>query len=168
MIEWASQPDIGAVGAKLLYPSMRVQHAGLVLGLFGVVAHNDLGADYDDPGYLGRLSCTREVSAVTGACLAVARPKFEAVSGFDETSFPIDLNDIDLCLRLAAYGWKSVLASDALLVHHESASRGRTRNPEITYRHELAQFRRRWKYVLHDDPYFHPALSLSSFHLRLG
>jgi GT2 family glycosyltransferase len=95
------------------------------------------------------------------------KAKFDAVGGFDEESYPVDLNDIDLCLRLSERGWKTICATDAVLVHCESASRGRTKEPEIVYQHEQAAFRKRWKSRLTDDPYFHPALSLSASGPRL-
>lgn len=160
LIKWADQPNVGAVGAKLLYPSRRLQHGGVVLGVHGVAGHVDLGAAQEESGYLGRLVNPREVSAVTGACLAVAKAKFDSVAGFDADRFPVELNDIDLCLRLTERGWKTVFAPDALMGHRESATRGRAKRPEATYRHELTNFRLLWQARFHDDPYFHPALSL--------
>jgi GT2 family glycosyltransferase len=165
--EWAMRPDCGAVGAKLLYPKGRVQHAGLVLGLGGYAAHVESGARFDDPGYLYGLQATREVSAVTGACLAVEKSKFHAVGGFDEQCFPVELGDVDLCLRLESRGWKCVFAADVLLMHRESASRGRVRHREQRYAMEHRHFRERWGSRLWDDPFFHAALSLDSLHVKL-
>jgi len=167
LICWATRPDVGAVGAKLLYPSGRLQHGGIVLGLGGFAAHIESEAPGDHPGYLGRLEVPHEVSAVTGACLAVEKAKFDAVGGFDAASFPIELGDVDLCLRLRARGWHTILASEVSLIHHESATRGRADDGEARYAHEHRQFRRRWQACIADDPYFHPALSLTSLRTML-
>ncbi|WP_422035498.1 glycosyltransferase family 2 protein [Reyranella sp.] len=158
---WALQPEIGAVGAKLIYASGRLQHAGLVLGLGGYAAHIDIGTPSEYPGYLDRFTVPREVSAVTGACLAVEKSKFQAIGGFDADRFPVELGDVDLCLRLAERGWKSVITPDALLMHRESATRGRS-DVARRYAAERRHFRERWMDSIRDDPFFHPALSLTA------
>lgn len=165
LVRWAVQPDIGAVGPKLVYGSGRVQHAGLVLSLGGYAAHIDAGAAPADEGYLGRLAAPHEVSAVTGACLAVEKEKFDAVGGFDAKKYPIELGDVDLCLRLAERGWKSVFTPEAVLIHRESASRGKTAAKRYAW--ERRHFQSDWKDVLADDPYFHPALSLAALRTSL-
>ena len=165
--EWAMRAECGAVGAKLLYPSGRVQHAGLVLGLGGYAAHLESGAPNDDPGHLGMLRATREVAAVTGACLAVEKYKFDAVGGFDERHFPVELGDVDLCLRLQSRGWKSIVVANALLTHRELASRGRSKDRQRRYAAEHRHFRERWGSRLLDDRYFHPAFALNSLRIRL-
>jgi GT2 family glycosyltransferase len=167
LADWALRPECGAIGAKLHYPSGRVQHGGLVVGLGGYAAHIESGARSADPGYLDRLDVTHEVSAVTGACLAVEKAKFAAVNGFDAESFPVELGDVDLCLRLEALGWKTMFAADAMLIHRESATRGRARDREIRYAREHRLFAKRWQSRIHDDPFFHPALSLNSLRTRL-
>ncbi len=168
LLSWASRPDIGAVGAKLLYPSGGLQHGGVVVGLAGSTAHVDRGAGKDDPGYLQRLGSTHEVSAVTGACLAVERAKFNAVGGFDAQNLPVELNDIDMCLRLEERGWRTIFTPQSVLIHHESASRGTSTAHSQKYERERAVFRDRWSGRLRDDPYFHPALSLVSIRTALG
>jgi GT2 family glycosyltransferase len=168
LLYWASRDDVGAVGSKLLYPNGKVQHAGVILGVDGRAGHFERMLDARDPGYFGRLCAPHEVSAVTGACLAVQKRKFEAVGGFDAENLPVELNDIDLCLRLAGRGWKCICACESILAHHESMSRGKTSRPNQRYAKEIQFFRSKWMHKLRDDPYFHPALSLDSLDATLG
>ena len=168
MLQFAATADVGAVGAKLYYPDGRLQHGGVVLGLDGFAGHVQRAAAADDPGYLGMLAWPREVAAVTGACLAVEARKFFEVGGFDEARLPIEYNDIDLCLRLAERGYKSVFEPRAQLMHRESASRGGNPRLDSRYAAEHGYFRERWAHRLRDDPYFHPALSLDALEIALG
>jgi len=168
MLQFAAAPDVGAVGAKLFFPDGRLQHGGVVLGLDGFAGHVQRAAGADDPGYLGMLAWPREVAAVTGACLAVEARKFFEIGGFDEDRLPIEYNDIDLCLRLAERGYKSVFEPRARLMHRESASRGANPRLDSRYAAEHGYFRERWAHRLRDDPYFHPALSLDALEIALG
>ena len=168
MLEFAAGPQVGAVGAKLLYPNGRLQHGGVVLGLDGFAGHVQRAVGADDPGYLGALAWPREVAAVTGACLAVEARKFFEVGGFDEVRLPIEYNDIDLCLRLSEAGYVNVFEPRARLTHRESASRGANRWLDTRYAGEHSYFRERWAQRLRDDPYFHPALSLDALEIALG
>jgi GT2 family glycosyltransferase len=117
------QADVGAVGARLLYPDHRVQHCGVVIGLGGAAGHLLVGLDEAAPGYLDLAVTTRECSGVTGACMATRRDTFEKLGGFDE-SLGIDLNDIDYCLRLQRAGLRVLYEPGAELIHYESPSRG--------------------------------------------
>jgi GT2 family glycosyltransferase len=168
LLAWAGRSDVGAVGSTLLFPSGRLQHAGVVLGLNGLAGHIDYGDAPDNPGYLQRRRAAHEVSAVTAACLAVDRTRFEAVGGFDAENLPVELSDIDICLRLSDRGWRTILAPDSVLVHHESASRGNSTAQMDRYRDERDFFTHRWQSRLRDDPCFHPALSLTSLRAALG
>ena len=168
MLAFAADPQVGAVGAKLLYPNGRLQHGGVVLGLDGFAGHVQRAVGADDPGYLGALAWPREVAAVTGACLAVEARKFFEIGGFDEARLPIEYNDIDLCLRLSEAGYVNVFEPRARLMHRESASRGSNRWLDSRYANEHGYFRERWARRLRDDPYFHPALSLDALEIALG
>ncbi|MHC4628444.1 MAG: glycosyltransferase family 2 protein, partial [Planctomycetota bacterium] len=123
LVVQAMRPDIGAVGALLLYPNGCIQHAGAFLvGHGGGTVHFFHGLDPEQGVYLDLHRLSREVSANTGACLMVHRARFNEVDGFDE-DLAIVGNDVDLCLRLAERGYRSIWTPYSKLVHHESASR---------------------------------------------
>ena len=165
----ATEPGVGAVGAKLTYPDGRLQHVGVLLGMGGSAGHFGAPAPGDDCGWAGRNLAVHEVSAVTGACLAVAREKFEGVGGFDAEHLPIELSDIDLCLKLNARGWQTIVDPAVHILHEESASRGgATLRRLAVHNAERAIFLARWRHVLRDDPFFHPGLSLYSWREALG
>ncbi|MGX7703572.1 glycosyltransferase family 2 protein [Methylobacterium sp. Gmos1] len=156
MAEEALRPEVGAVGAKLLDVRERIQHGGIVLGTGGLVTHAHRHFPGTAPGYLASLRATHRVSAVTAACLAVEAEKFRAVGGFDAEAFAVDFNDVDLCLRLEAAGYRTMMVPGAVLYHHEAASR--RWNPEAKNRHEaeVAALRARWGARLDADPWYHP------------
>ena len=168
MLVYARRPEIGAVGARLLYPDRRLQHGGVVLGIDGRAGHSERLVGEHSDGYFGWLNAAHETGAVTGACLAVQRTKFLAVGGFDAVNLPVDLNDIDFCLRLGERGWVTVIAAHVVLLHHESASRRKAGVPDVLYASERAYFRARWMPVLRTSPGFHPALSLDGVDVALG
>ena len=160
LAERAIDPQVGAVGCKLLYPDGRIQHAGVVLGIGEGAGHFDAGRRDGEPGWLGRNLIPHEASAVTGACLAVERAKFAAAGGFD-TRLPVEYNDIDLCLRLDELGFAALWTPFARVIHFESASRGKATFRRLDkHAAERAYFRQRWADRLRDDPFFHPGLSL--------
>lgn len=161
MARQAMRPEVGAVGAQLLYPDGRIQHAGVVLGICGGAAHAHRLLDPEEEGYFRRHALPQFTSAVTAACLVVKRKSFEAVGGLDETKFAVAFNDVDLCLRLNAAGWQSFYEPRAMLVHHESVSRGLDRDPVGAARlaGELAALRARWHTDTDVDPYHHPQLN---------
>ncbi len=111
---------VGAVGAKLLYPSGAIQHAGIATWLIDGAGHP--GRNLFASDHWPWLDYPREVTAVTGACLAVRRTDFERLGGFDPI-FPVNYNDVDLCLRLRQEGFSILLEADALLRHDESQTR---------------------------------------------
>jgi GT2 family glycosyltransferase len=169
MVSLVLDPSVGAVGAKLLYPDGTLQHGGIVLGVGGVAGHSHLGLPGDEPGYFARMVLTQEVSAVTGACLAVRTEAFAEVGGFDAEHLAVAFNDVDLCLRLRAAGYRNVWTPHARLVHHESKSRGPEDTPEKRARFEAETrvMQARWEPQLRADPYYNPNLSRTSAHFRL-
>lgn len=163
LVAQALRPDIGAAGARLVYPDGSVQHAGVVLGLCGVSGHVLAGLPGDRPGYLGMAVLTRDVSAVTGACMATRRDVFDRLEGFDE-SLGLDFNDIDYCLRARRRGLRIVYEPAAELVHHESPSRGTSGSVE-----NAVAFVGRWGDVIGDgDPFLNRNLTRADFSAALA
>ena len=161
MVLQATRPEIGAVGARLLYPDGTIQHAGVFVGIGGAAGHAHRLQPAEDPGYFNRSRLPQRVSAVTAACLVVAREKFLAVGGFDEEDFPIAFNDVDLCLKLNARGWESFYEPRATLIHHESKSRGSDfdKANRVRFAGELRALKHKWRTEGARDPYHHPHLS---------
>jgi O-antigen biosynthesis protein len=164
MVGLALQPGVGAVGAKLLYPNNTVQHAGTVAGLFGVAAHGYLREAREADGYLLQLQTTREVAAVTAACMVVRRELFLDVGGLDEIELPVAFNDVDFCFKLLRAGYRNLWTPYAELYHRESASRGTDERGAGRRRflREEAVMRQRWGPLIARDPYYSPNLSLDA------
>ena len=164
MMRYAMRPEVGAVGAKLLYADRSIQHAGVVVGIGDAAGHAHRYLPEGDAGYFGLPNVTHYVTAVTGACLLVDRTKFEAVGGLDAHSFAVAYNDVDLCLKLEQAGWRNVYVPHAVLIHHESKSRGKDHAPDQIdrYRGELRRFQERWNVANYRDPLLNPNLDRSN------
>ncbi|HXZ82355.1 MAG TPA: glycosyltransferase family 2 protein [Acidimicrobiales bacterium] len=154
LVGHALRPQVGAVGARLLYPDGSLQHGGVVFGLGGLAGHVLRGLPGDRPGYQAMAVQTRNCSAVTGACMMTRRKVFESVGGFDE-SLSVAFNDVDYCLKLREAGYLVVYTPLTELVHHESRSRGHTEDSAAQRR-----IRERFGAALEvGDPYYNPLLS---------
>jgi O-antigen biosynthesis protein len=151
LIALVERPDVAIAGAKLVYPSGAIQHAGIALGIGEGTGHIGRGKFASD---LWRwLELRRNVSAVTGACLAIRRDVFAQLNGFD-TEFPVNYNDTDLCLRARAAGYDVIFEPSATLRHDECATRA-----SGTRVAEREQFSQRWGELLErPDPFFTPFL----------
>ena len=170
MVALALRKDVGAVGAKLLYPNGKIQHAGVFVGARGTAGHCWHGYPGKTIGYFANAVLTRAVSAVTAACLVVEKSKFTEVGGFDEENLPVAYNDVDFCLRLMEKGYRNVWTPFAKLIHHESVSRGKedTIAKQLRSKREVAYFRKRWHDITNNDPYYNPNLTLEFSDFRLA
>jgi GT2 family glycosyltransferase len=163
MLEHSQRPEVGVVGAKLLYPDHRIQHAGVIIGMGGVAGHAHLFLAGDHPGYFARAQLMQDLSAITFACAMTRREVFDSVGGLNEHDLTIAFNDIDYCLRVREAGYRIVYTPLAALVHHESKSRGFEDNPEKQARfgREVAYMQQRHHAILQSgDPAFNPNLRL--------
>ena len=158
MITAATEEGVGAVGAQLLFPSGRIQHAGVAIGIGGAAGHVQKSVDPNDRRFWAWHRVTREVSAVTAAAMVVRRSTFLKLGGFDEEAFPVAFNDVDLCLRLKASGLRNLYVAEARLLHREFESRGDDRAPARAkgYAAELKQLQERWHTKDFVDPHFSP------------
>ncbi len=155
LLYYAEQPEVGAVGALLIYEDRTVQHAGVALGMRGTADHTMRGFPIGVDGYAGSLACAREVSAVTAACLMIRKSLFHEIGGFNEHFFTA-YQDVDLCLRLRERGLRLICTPRALVVHHESVSR-RNYYDMIDRTLLLDQ----WESMIErGDPYYNPNLNL--------
>jgi GT2 family glycosyltransferase len=153
LVRWAQRPDIGIVGAKLLYPDRTIQHAGVVFGL-GLVGHIFARADARSSGLFGSADSCRNYLAVTGACQMMRRDVFERIGRCDE-GFYLSFSDIALCMEARKAGFRVVYTPHACLIHHESYTRQRHDRPE--------DLERLCRYLVDErfdeDPFFHPELN---------
>jgi GT2 family glycosyltransferase len=164
MLGQARRPAIGAVGALLLYADGTVQHAGVTLGgVLGLAGHAYRGFAPGAPDAPEALRYDTNYLAVTGACLMASRAKIEQVGGLDE-AFAVAFNDVDLCLKLHAAGYRNVVVPQARLFHYESKSRGSddTRAKQARAFEESEMLRTRWPALALRDPYYNPNLTLAA------
>ncbi|MCJ2013862.1 glycosyltransferase family 2 protein [Methylobacterium sp. J-076] len=162
LVGYAQVPHVGAVGARLHYPSGQIQHCGLV-NLDHGPGHAFYGLEAGPPRYYGRDTLEYDWIAVTGACLAIERSKFEAIGGFD-VDLPIAYNDVDLCFRLVEAGLYNVVCQSVEMIHHESATRGNDDSParRARLRDEARRLYARHPRFLGHDPFFSPNLHPNS------
>ena len=170
MVSFAVQPEVGAVGCRLLYPDNTVQHAGVFLGLGGFAGHAYKHFPADHPGQYGRAKLIQCLTAVTGACMMLRKEIYDEMGGMDEENFAVAYNDIDLCLRIRAAGYLITFTPFAELYHHESASRGYedTLPKIVRFDKEKAALAARWGDKISIDPYYNPNLTLDREDLSLA
>lgn len=170
MMGYLQRPDAGVVGAKLYFADHLVQHAGILVGVRGALAHANQDFSAEREGYLARAVRPGNFSAVTGACQMVRRDVFEQVGGYDE-EFAVGFNDADFCLRVWEAGYRTIYTPYAELYHYEFTSRGREEANEEKLRRwkrEQSLFIQRWpEYFLTGDPWLGPNLSDESEYFSL-
>ena len=171
MMEYAQQPEVGAVGAKLLYPDNSLQHAGVIVGIGGAADHAHKHLPDLAEGYFYRANTVQDLSACTAACLLLPTHIYKEAGGMDPEKFPVAFNDVDLCLTIQSMGYRTIYTPHSALYHHESISRGtdRTKAQRERASREIRAFRQKWRTFLDNgDPYYHPRLSLRSGHFELA
>jgi O-antigen biosynthesis protein len=154
IVLWTGLEDVGIVGAKLLNPDGRIQHAGVILGMTGFAGHVFGGAPEGYFSIFGLSEWYRDFNAVTAACMALRREVFDELGGFDE-SFILCGNDVEICLRAISQGYRVVYNPFIRLKHLEGATRSGDiplQDFHISYNHYLPLLE-------NGDPYFNPNLS---------
>ena len=168
MMFHATQKGVGIVGSLLLFPKSRlyptvIQHGGVTVGTAGPAIHSFSYSHYDKHSYQDLDKVSRNVSAVTAACMMVRKNIFEEIGGFDE-KFVLVFGDTDLCLRIKEKGYQIVYCPHARLYHSESATRG-TRHPQ----EDEIQFLNRWEdYIISGDEFYNPNLTHINRNFRIS
>lgn len=163
------RPEVGGVGAKLIYPDNTIQHAGCVVGMGGIAGHMFVDMPADRTGYLHKASLLQDMSAVTAACLMMKKEVFEEAGGFTE-ELAVAFNDVDLCLKVRKNNHLIVYDPYAKLYHMESKTRGAEDSKEKVRRFqtEIEYMRCHWLDILKNgDPYYNKNLSLTKWNYSL-
>ncbi|MBU3926494.1 MAG: glycosyltransferase, partial [Bacteroidetes bacterium] len=161
MLEHSQREEVGCVGAKLLYPDGKIQHVGVVIGLYGGAEHIYKWHESRDIGYMGHAVSIRNCSAVTAACMMVKKSVFNEVDGFDER-YKVGFGDTDFCLRIQEKGYLNVYTPYAELYHHESATRGQSLESD-PHLEDTRRLMKRWQKIIQEgDPFYNPNLPLSN------
>lgn len=171
LLGYAQNKEIGAVGARLYYPDKSIQHAGIAYGIAGKAGNLLVGLPYGTHDPFGREAATRNVAAVTGACLFCRREIYDEVGFMDETLFKVAFNDVDFCLKILEKGYRVVYNPYIELIHYESKTRGYEDTPEkkARFEEETQNFQTKWNHLLaKGDPYYNPNLSREDGNFRIG
>ncbi|RAT20099.1 glycosyltransferase [Lonsdalea populi] len=166
MLNHALRPEVGIVGAKLIYPDGRIQHGGVILGLRGPAEHPFSGDPMDAPGYMQRLKVDQNYSVVTAACLMIRKSVYQQVDGLDEEAFTVSYNDADLCLKVREAGYLTVWTPFATVMHEGSVSQTKvdTAAQEAKrkrFQSEQMAMYEKWLPVIARDPAYNINLSLN-------
>ncbi len=169
MLGVCQRPEVGGVGAKLIYPDNTIQHAGCVIGMGGIAGHMFVDMPADRTGYLHKASLLQDMSAVTAACLLMKKEVFEQAGGFTE-ELAVAFNDVDLCLKVRKNGYLIVYDPYVKLYHMESKTRGAEDSKEKVRRFqtEIEYMRCHWIDILKNgDPCYNKNLSLTKWNYSL-
>src|SRR5690606_13864318 len=165
LMNHGQRPEVGIVGAKLLYPDGKIQHAGVILGLRGPADHPFIGREGGDPGYMQRMQVDQNLSVVTAACLLIRKSIYEQVGGLDEEAFKVSYNDVDLCLKVQQAGYLTVWTPHSVVMHVGSVSQtnvdpAKAEAKRQRFMAEQDAMYEKWLPVIARDPAYNPNLSL--------
>lgn len=159
LAENALRDDIGVVGGLLLFEDKTIQHAGVVVGMNGWADHVYAGMPqiHAANNFVSPM-VNRNVLAVTGACMAIAKKTIDKIGLFDET-FIVCGSDVEICLRAYESGLNVLYNSRVKLYHYESKSRDTSKIPQIDFIRSEETYR---KYVQNGDPFYNKNLDINS------
>lgn len=163
MLMHSQREEIGCVGAKLYYPDKRIQHAGVIIGLYGCAGYSHKYYNYNSNGYSFRLVSIQNMSAVTAACLMIKTKIYKELNGLDEINLEVAFNDVDFCLRVQENGYRNIFTPYCEAYHYESISRGKENTPikMNRFKKEIEYIKKRYSKILEKgDPFYNPNLTL--------
>lgn len=164
-IGYTQNKEIGIVGAKLYYEDKSLQHAGIIIGISGIAGNALVNLPYGKHAYFGREAATRNVSAVTGACLFSRKEIYKEVGYMDEENFKVAFNDVDFCLKVLQKGYQIVYNPYIELIHYESKTRGYeySKKQQERFENESNSFKEIWKdFIQKGDPYYNKNFTLKT------
>lgn len=170
LLAHAKRADIGIVGAKLVFSDDTIQHAGMAIGPFDAAGNLGVNLPGSYPGYMKRMVCASNVSAVTSSCQMVDRAVFQEVGGYDER-FQVGYYDVDFCLKVLGAGYHIACNPDVMLYHYENATQGHllTREQRLRLERERAYLHYRWpQWFVDGDPYLSACLDQTSLYFQLS
>ena len=157
---YALREDVGCVGIKLLYPDDTIQHAGIIVGIYGSAGYSHKNFKRYDSGHDNRLNHSQNISAVTGAFLAVKKDVWLRLNGLDDINFPVNYNDVDFCLRANQIGLKNIYLPQVEAIHFESKTRGKPTGKMFKrWKKEHKFFRKKWQDIINQDPCYSSSLT---------
>ena len=165
LVEHGQRASVGAVGAKLIYPSGNIQHAGVVMGIYECTSHAFKHLPGNSLHHFAFPQIIRNCSAVTAACMLTKRAIYLEVGGLDEKNLPVAFQDVDYCLKVCKAGYYIVYTPLAVLIHQESV----TKEEKIPNMKEVRYMQKKWRDVIARDPFYNPNLTRDAedYSLRL-
>ena len=171
MVSLMDKFDSKIVGARLLYGDGTTQHAGVMVGMGGAAGHYGQDVTQEEPGYRNRYRVVHNLTAVTGACLLIDKKTYLEVGGMNEEELPVAFNDVELCIKVVDAGHRVAWTPFAVLIHHESKSRGSDNDDPwkiVRIQGEQSYLKLKWPDYILDDPNYNPNMDIMGATFQLA